>query len=207
MTEKLGEAAKRRVRADRLLLKGKAPAEVAALVGSPPARRRTLVGTSRWRDTTRSCRPRPSSRRQHGVKPGRRSLSMPSHLLSLSPQLPDLIGATTILMWGVLQGQWIDALRVMIKGDRPSLISEVQFGELRQALPPCPITSGYGTNLCKLNRVRLLSEKRFGIKCSDVHDWPSTNRACPNAQRGSKPRRPRGGRRPSSSVSTRSSCR
>lgn len=115
MALKLDEAAKRRVRAGRLLLRGKAPAEVAEMVGAP---RQTVY---RW--------------------------------------------------LSVLQEQGIDGLRVMSKGGRPSLMSPEQVVELRNALLAGPIANGYGTDLWTLKRVRLLIEKRFSIKYSDVNVW------------------------------------
>jgi transposase len=115
MSVKMDEAAKRRVRAGRLLLNGKKPAEVAAAVGAP---RQTVY---RWQDVLRE--------------------------------------------WG------IDGLRDMSKGGRPSLMSVEQFEALREALLAGPIASGYGTDLWTLKRVRLLIEKRFGIRYSDVHVW------------------------------------
>jgi Transposase and inactivated derivatives len=115
MAAKMDEAAKRRVRAGRLLLKGKKPAEVAAMVGAP---RQTVY---RW--------------------------------------------------LGVLQEEGIDGLREMSKGGRPSLMSDEQIGQLREALLAGPMAAGYGTDLWTLKRVRLLIEKRFGIRYSDVNVW------------------------------------
>jgi len=115
MAVKMDEAAKRRVRAGRLLLKGKAPAEVAKAVGAP---RQTVY---RW--------------------------------------------------LGVLQEHGIDGLRVMSQGGRPSRMSAEQVAELREALLAGPMANGYGTDLWTLKRVRLLIERRFGIKYSDVNVW------------------------------------
>ena len=115
MTVKMDEAAKRRIRAGRLLLKGKAPAEVAKVVGAP---RQTVY---RW--------------------------------------------------LGVLREQGIDSLREMSKGGRPSLMSADQAAELREALLAGPIANGYATDLWTLKRVRLLIQKRFDIKYSDVNVW------------------------------------
>ena len=115
MAVKLDEAAKRRVRAGRLLLKGKAPAEVAEIVSAP---RQTVY---RWLD--------------------------------------------------VLREQGIDGLRVMSKGGRPSRMTPEQTGELYELLVAGPIANGYGTDLWTLKRVRLMIEKRFGIKYSDVNVW------------------------------------
>ncbi|TXF10049.1 IS630 family transposase, partial [Pelomicrobium methylotrophicum] len=115
MAVKMDEAAKRRVRAGRLLMKGKKPAEVARAVGAP---RQTVY---RW--------------------------------------------------LGVLQEKGIDGLREMSKGGRPSRMSAGQLEELRQALLAGPVACGYGTDLWTIKRVRLLIEKRFGIKYSEVHVW------------------------------------
>ena len=115
MAVKMDEAAKRRVRAGRLLLKDKPPAEVAKLVGAP---RQTVY---RW--------------------------------------------------LAVLREQGIDGLRDMSKGGRPSLMTTEQVAELRELLLAGPIASGYGTDLWTLKRVRLLIEKRFGIRYSDVNVW------------------------------------
>lgn len=115
MSVKMDEAAKRRVRAGRLLQKGKAPAEVAKTVGAP---RQTVY---RW--------------------------------------------------LGVLREQGLDGLRVMSRGGRPSLMSNDQVEELREALLAGPMANGYGTDLWTLKRVRLLIEKRFGIPYSDVNVW------------------------------------
>lgn len=115
MAVKMDEAAKRRVRAGRLLLKDKPPAEVAKLVGAP---RQTVY---RW--------------------------------------------------LAVLREEGIDGLREMSKGGRPSLMTAEQAAELRELLLAGPIASGYGTDLWTLKRVRLLIEKRFGIRYSDVNVW------------------------------------
>lgn len=115
MAVRMDEAAKRRIRAGRLLLKGKAPAEVAKTVGAP---RQTVY---RW--------------------------------------------------LGVLREQGIDSLREMSKGGRPSLMSEEQIAELREALLAGPMANGYATDLWTLKRVRLLIQKRFDIQYSDVNVW------------------------------------
>ena len=115
MAVKMDEAAKRRVRAGRLLLKDKSPADVAKLVGAP---RQTVY---RW--------------------------------------------------LAVLREEGIDGLREMSKGGRPSLMTAGQVVELCELLLAGPIASGYGTDLWTLKRVRLLIEKRFGIRYSDVNVW------------------------------------
>lgn len=115
MAVKMDEAAKRRVRAGRLLMKGKKPAEVARAVGAP---RQTVY---RW--------------------------------------------------LGVLQERGIDGLREMSKGGRASRMSAGQLEELRQALLAGPMAAGYGTDLWTIKRVRLLIEKRFRLRYSEVHVW------------------------------------
>jgi transposase len=115
MAVKMDEAARRRVRAGRLLMKGKRPAEVAAIVGAP---RQTVY---RW--------------------------------------------------LGVLQERGIDGLREMSKGGRPSRMRAEQLEELHEALLAGPRAAGYGTDLWTPKRVRLLIEKRFGIKYSEVQVW------------------------------------
>jgi transposase len=111
----MDEAAKRRVRAGRLLLKKVPPAEVAKTIGAP---RQTVY---RWLD--------------------------------------------------VLREGGLDALRVMGRAGRPSLMSSEQVEELRHALLAGAMANGYGTELWTLKRVRLLIEKRFGIAYSDVNVW------------------------------------
>jgi len=115
MAKKMDEAAKRRVRAGRLLQSGKKPAEVAELVGAP---RQTVY---RWQ--------------------------------------------------GVLNEEGIDALREMSKGGRPSRMSAEQVEKLRKLVLAGPMACGYGTDLWTLKRVRLLIEKEFAIRYTDVHVW------------------------------------
>lgn len=115
MAAAMDAASKRRVRAGRLLLKGKPPSEVARIVDAP---RQTVY---RW--------------------------------------------------LGVLQEQGIDGLRDMSKGGRPSRMSPEQMDTLREMLLAGPIANGYATDLWTIKRVRLLIQKAFGIKYSDVHVW------------------------------------
>ena len=111
----MNEAAKRRVRAGRLLQQGKGPAEVARLVGAP---RQTVY---RWRE--------------------------------------------------VLHAKGIDGLREMSKGGRPAQLNAEQYQELREALLKGAQSSGFGTDLWTLKRVRQVIEKRFGVRFSEVHVW------------------------------------
>ena len=108
-------ASQRRVRAGRLLLKGKSPSEVARIVDAP---RQTVY---RW--------------------------------------------------LGILQEQGISGLRHMSKGGRPSRMLPEQLDCLREMLLAGPLANGYATDLWTIKRVRLLIEKAFGIKYSDVHAW------------------------------------
>ena len=111
----MNEAAKRRVRAGRLLQQGKEPAEVARLVGAP---RQTVY---RWRE--------------------------------------------------VLQAKGVDGLREMSKGGRPAQLNAEQYQELREVLLKGAQSSGFGTDLWTLKRVRQIIEKRFGVRFSEVHVW------------------------------------
>ena len=111
----MSEAAKRRVRAGRLLQQGKEPAEVARLVGAP---RQTVY---RWRD--------------------------------------------------VLHTKGIDGLRDMSKGGRPAQLDVEQYEELRGLLLRGAQSSGFGTDLWTLKRVRQTIEKHFGVRFSEVHVW------------------------------------
>ena len=111
----MSEAAKRRVRAGRLLQQGKEPAEVARLVGAP---RQTVY---RWRD--------------------------------------------------VLHAKGIDGLRDMSKGGRPAQLDVEQYEELRGLLLRGAQSSGFGTDLWTLKRVRQTIEKHFGVRFSEVHVW------------------------------------
>jgi transposase len=77
----------------------------------------------------------------------------------------------TVYRWlGVLQEQVIDDL-VMSKGGRPSLMTDGQVEELREALLAGPMANGYAKDLWTLKRVRMLIEKRYRIKYSDVNLW------------------------------------
>ena len=85
-----------------------------------------------------------------------------------------LVGAPrqTVYRWlAVLREEGIDGLREMSKGGRPSLMTAEQVADLRELLLAGPIASGYGTDLWTLKRVRLLIEKHFGIRYSDVNVW------------------------------------
>ena len=109
------QAAKRRVRAGRLLLAGKSPPEAARLVGVP---RQTVY---RWRD--------------------------------------------------VLNAGGIDALRDMHKTGRPPRLGAGELSRLYVMLLEGPTAHGFSTALWTLKRVRLLIEREFGVRYSEVHVW------------------------------------
>jgi len=112
---KMDDGAKRRVRAARLLQRGRTPAEVAVLVGAP---RQTVY---RWK--------------------------------------------------AVLENEGIDALRDMSRGGRPPLLGAEELVQLQIALLEGPTEHGFGTPLWTIKRVRVLIERRFGVRHSDVHVW------------------------------------
>jgi transposase len=114
-TTKLDDAAKRRIRAGRLLLAGKNPPEVARIVGAP---RQTVY---RWRE--------------------------------------------------VLKVGGINALRDMSKGGRPARLEAGELSRLYVALLEGPELHGFNTPLWTLKRVRLLIEREFGVRYSEVHVW------------------------------------
>jgi transposase len=112
---KLEAAAKRRVRAARLLQVGNTPAQVAVKVGAP---RQTVY---RWRE--------------------------------------------------VLESEGLDALREMSKGGRPAKLGAEELSRLQVVLLEGPTAHGFGTPLWTLKRVRLLIERQFGVRYSEVHVW------------------------------------
>ena len=112
---KLDEAIKRRVRAGRLLLAGKSPAEVARAVGAP---RQTVY---RWR--------------------------------------------------GVLEAGGIGALRDMSKGGRPPRLGAGELSRLYVMLLEGAAAHGFATPLWTLKRVRLVIEREFAVRYSEVHVW------------------------------------
>lgn len=112
---KLDEAIKRRVRAGRLLLAGKSPAEVARAVGAP---RQTVY---RWRE--------------------------------------------------VLEAGGIEALRDMSKGGRPPRLGAGELSRLYVMLLEGAAAHGFATPLWTLKRVRLVIEREFAVRYSEVHVW------------------------------------
>ena len=112
---KLEAAAKRRVRAARLLQAGNTPTQVAVKVGAP---RQSVY---RWRE--------------------------------------------------VLEAEGLDALREMSKGGRPPKLGAEELSRLQVALLEGPTAHGFGTPLWTLKRVRVLIERQFGVRYSEVHVW------------------------------------
>jgi transposase len=85
-----------------------------------------------------------------------------------------MVGAPrqTVYRWrGVLESEGLDALRDMSKGGRPARLGAEQLGSLQVALLEGPTAHGFGTPLWTLKRVRLLIERQFGVRYSDVHVW------------------------------------
>jgi transposase len=89
-------------------------------------------------------------------------------------QVAAMVGAPrqTVYRWkGVLESEGLDALRDMSKGGRPARLGAEQLGRLQVALLEGPSAHGFGTPLWTLKRVRLLIERQFGVRYSDVHVW------------------------------------
>lgn len=111
---KMDDATRKRVRAGRLMLAGKSPAEAAKLVG---------------------------------------------------------VARQTAYTWKArLDEGGIEALRSMAMG-RPAQLDDQQLEALRSALLQGPIAHDFGTELWTLKRVRILIERLYGIRFSEVHVW------------------------------------
>ena len=85
-----------------------------------------------------------------------------------------LVGAPrqTVYRWkDVLQSEGLDALRDMSKGGRPARMDAQQLMQLQVALLEGPTAHGFGTPLWTIKRVRLLIERKFGIRYSPAHVW------------------------------------
>jgi transposase len=68
-------------------------------------------------------------------------------------------------------GGGIEVLRNLSRGGRPGNLSDQDKQWLTQALIDGPTAHGFGTELWTLKRVRILIEKRFGVRFSQVHVW------------------------------------
>jgi transposase len=89
-------------------------------------------------------------------------------------QVAVMVGAPrqTVYRWrGVLQSEGIDALRDVSKGGRPARLGAEELGRLQVILLEGPTAHGFGTPLWTLKRVRLLIEREFAVRYSDVHVW------------------------------------
>ena len=111
---KMDEATRKRVRAGRLMLAGKTPAEAAKLVG---------------------------------------------------------VARQTAYTWKArLDEGGIDALRSMATG-RPAQLDDKQLDALRRAMLQGAMAHDFGTQLWTLKRVRILIERLYGVRFSEVHVW------------------------------------
>lgn len=85
-----------------------------------------------------------------------------------------LVGAPrqTVYRWReVLESEGIDALRDMSKGGRPARLDAQELARLQVALLEGPTEHGFGTPLWTIKRVRLLIERKFAVRYSQVHVW------------------------------------
>jgi len=111
---KMDEATRKRVRAGRLMLAGKTPAEAARAVG---------------------------------------------------------VARQTAYTWKArLDEGGIDALRSMVTG-RPAQLDAGQLAALRGALLQGAMAHDFDTELWTLKRVRVLIERLYGVRFSEVHVW------------------------------------
>ncbi len=83
------------------------------------------------------------------------------------------VSRQTVYAWQarIEDGGGIEALRNLSRGGRPASLSEQDKQWLTQALIDGPTAHGFGTELWTLKRVRILIEKRFGVRFSQVHVW------------------------------------
>jgi transposase len=90
------------------------------------------------------------------------------------PEVARIVGAPrqTVYRWReVLQVGGLDALRDMSKGGRPAQLGAAELSRLYVALLEGPEANGFSTPLWTLKRVRLLIEREFGVRYSEVHVW------------------------------------
>ena len=64
----------------------------------------------------------------------------------------------------------IEALRAMTNG-RPAQLDGKQFDALRKALLQGAMAHDFGTELWTLKRVRVLIDRLYGVRFSEVHLW------------------------------------
>jgi transposase len=90
------------------------------------------------------------------------------------PEVARMVGAPrqTVYRWQrVLQRGGIDALRNMSKGGRPAQLGAAELSQLYVWLLEGATAHGFPTALWTLKRVRLLIEREFGVRYSEVHIW------------------------------------
>jgi transposase len=90
------------------------------------------------------------------------------------PEVAQIVKAPrqTVYRWhSVLKVGGIDALRDMSKGGRPALLGAAELSRLYVILLEGPQAYGFGTPLWTLKRVRMLIEREFGVRYSEVHVW------------------------------------
>ena len=90
------------------------------------------------------------------------------------PQVASMVKAPrqTVYRWRVvLESGGIVALRDMSRGGRPAQLDAEALGRLQLALLEGPVAQGFDTPLWTIKRVRLVVERQFGVKYSEVHIW------------------------------------
>ncbi len=90
------------------------------------------------------------------------------------PEVARTVGAPrqTVYRWReVLNVGGVDALRDMSKGGRPARLGAEELSWLYVALLEGAPAHGFATPLWTLKRVRLLIERKFGVRYSEVHVW------------------------------------
>jgi transposase len=82
------------------------------------------------------------------------------------------VSRQTVYNWKrILDEQGLAGLREIDPGGRPGQLDAADLEQLREALLQGATAHGFGTELWTLKRVRLLIERRHGIRFSDVHVW------------------------------------
>jgi transposase len=90
------------------------------------------------------------------------------------PEVARMVGAPrqTVYRWReVLKLGGIEALREINQGGRPAQLGGTELSQLYVALLEGPTAHGFTTPLWTLKRVRLLIEREFGVRYSEVHVW------------------------------------
>lgn len=90
------------------------------------------------------------------------------------PEVARVVGAPrqTVYRWReVLEAGGIEALRDMSKGGRPARLGAGELSRLYVVLLEGAVAHGFATPLWTLKRVRLVIEREFGVRYSEVHVW------------------------------------